>query len=243
MSPIKATTVPTHVAVIMDGNGRWAQQRGQPRGAGHRAGVKATREIVENCARAEIKYLTLFAFSSENWQRPASEVSLLMDLFMRALGKEVADLDNNNVRMRFVGDHAPFSEALQREMRKAELTTADNDGLQLYIAVGYGGQADITQAARGLAQRVAAGELAPDAIDEATIASNLLMAGVPAPDLFIRTGGEQRISNFLLWDLAYSELYFCDALWPDFDKAGLDAALDWYASRQRRFGRVMDEAS
>lgn len=238
-----SSTVPSHVAVIMDGNGRWAQQRGQPRGAGHRAGVKATREIVENCARAEVKYLTLFAFSSENWQRPAGEVSLLMDLFMRALGKEVADLNKNNVRVRFVGDHAPFSDALQREMRKAEATTAGNDGLQLYIAVGYGGQADIAQAARQLAMQVAAGELAPEAVDETAIATKLLMAGVPAPDLFIRTGGEQRISNFLLWGLAYTELYFCDALWPDFDKAGLDAALQWYASRQRRFGRVLEEAS
>ncbi|MBR9813627.1 di-trans,poly-cis-decaprenylcistransferase [bacterium] len=237
------SAIPRHVAVIMDGNGRWAQQRGQPRGAGHRAGVKATREIVENCARAGVGYLTLFAFSSENWQRPASEVGLLMDLFMRALGKEVADLDKNKVRVRFVGDHTAFSDALQREMRKAEVTTASNDGLQLYIAVGYGGHADITQAVRALAEQVEAGALKASHIDEAAIAGRLLMAGVPPPDLFIRTGGEQRISNFLLWDLAYSELYFCDTLWPDFDKVGLDAALRWYAGRQRRFGRVLDEAS
>lgn len=227
----------------MDGNGRWAQQRGQARTAGHRAGVKATRAVVENSARAGVDVLTLFAFSSENWQRPAGEVSMLMDLFMRALGREVSDLDRNNVRIRFIGDHARFADALQREMRKAEITTQANDGLQLFIAVGYGGRADIARAARRLAHQVAAGSRAADSIDEDAVASELMLAGQPAPDLFIRTGGEQRISNFLLWDLAYSELYFCDTLWPDFDKDDLDAALAWYAGRQRRYGRVPGTAA
>lgn len=233
-------SIPRHLAVIMDGNGRWAQQRGQARTAGHRAGVKATRAIVENSARAGIEVLTLFAFSSENWQRPASEVSLLMDLFMRALGREVGDLNKNNVRVRFIGDHAPFSDALQREMRKAEATTRANDGLQLFIAVGYGGRADIARAARRLAEQVARGERAADSIGEAALGGELMLVGQPAPDLFIRTGGEQRISNFLLWDLAYSELYFSDTLWPDYGVDDLNAALDWYAGRQRRYGRVLD---
>ena len=235
--------IPQHVAVVMDGNGRWAEQRGQPRGAGHRAGVKATRAVVENCARAGVKHLTVFAFSSENWQRPASEVSMLMDLFMRALGKEVDDLDKNNVRVRFVGDLTSFSDSLRQAMLKAEQTTKSNDGLQLYIAVGYGGRADIAQAARELAQQVVDGKRDVASIDEAALGGELLLAKVPPPDLFIRTGGEQRISNFLLWDLAYSELYFCDTLWPDFDQPGLAAALDWFAGRQRRFGRVLDKAS
>jgi undecaprenyl diphosphate synthase len=234
-------SLPRHVAVIMDGNGRWAKKRHMPRIVGHRAGVEAVRAIVENCARKNIEALTLFAFSSENWRRPEQEVSLLMDLFMSSLKREVKKLHENRIRLRIIGDVSRFSDKLQQQVRAAETLTADNDGLQLAIAVNYGGRWDITQAARRLAADVAAGRLDCEAISEQSLHDCLALGDVPEPDLFIRTGGEQRVSNFLLWQLAYTELYFTDTLWPDFDTQALDLALSSFAARQRRFGQTGDQ--
>lgn len=232
---------PQHIAIIMDGNGRWAQQRGSARSKGHRAGVKTTRAIVEAAAEQGVEYLTLFAFSSENWQRPKSEVSLLMELFWAALQREVADLHKNQVRLRFIGDLTQFEARLKAEINKAEELTADNNGLQLFIAVGYGGRADIVNAAKQLAQQVSNGQLAIQDIGETNFAQALSLTGIPDPDLFIRTGGEYRMSNFLLWQLAYAELYFSDCLWPDFSAAELAKAIQWYGERQRRFGRTGEQ--
>jgi undecaprenyl diphosphate synthase len=231
-------TVPRHVAVIMDGNGRWAEQRALPRAAGHRAGARAVRSTVEEAVRQGVAALTLFAFSSENWRRPADEVGVLMQLFLESLDREVAELDANGVRLRFIGDRARLAPALIERMAAAEARTAGRERLDLVVAVAYGGRWDLTQAARGLAADAAAGKLEPAAISEEMLAARLATAGRTAPDLFIRTGGERRISNFLLWDLAYTELWFTDALWPDFDEAGFAAALADYAGRQRRFGRT-----
>ncbi len=228
--------VPRHVAIIMDGNGRWAQQRHMPRYAGHRAGVGAVRRTVEACGRRGVQVLTLFAFSSENWRRPRKEVGTLMDLFLNALGSEADKLHRNNVRLEVIGDRTAFADALQARITEVETLTAGNTGLHLVIAANYGGRWDITQAARRLAEKVAAGVLAPDAIDEKALQGELCLGRLPEPDLFIRTGGEQRISNFLLWQLAYTELYFTEVLWPDFDEAELDAAFAAYRCRQRRFG-------
>ena len=230
--------LPRHVAVIMDGNGRWAEQRSKPRYAGHKAGVKPVRMIVEQAAEAGLGYLTLFAFSSENWRRPREEVSRLMGLFFDVLRREVDDLHKNNVKLRFVGQVGMLSERLQARIQAAEERTAANTGLNLIIAVAYGGRWDITHAAQSLAQRVQAGEIQADDVDESMVSEALALSGLPDPDLLIRTGGEQRISNFLLWNLAYSELYFCDSLWPDFDESEFRAALDYYAQRQRRFGKT-----
>ena len=231
-------STPSHIAIVMDGNGRWAQKRRRPRTFGHQAGVKAARKTVDICAERKVEALTLFAFSSENWNRPATEVSRLMDLFMRSLNREVDDLHGNNVKLRFIGDLAAFSDDLREGMLRSQRKTADNDGLNLSIAVNYGGRWDVAQAARRLAKLVEDGELAPDQIDEQRLHTEFALADLPPPDLLIRTGGEQRISNFLLWQLAYSELYFCDTLWPDFGPAQLQLALEDYASRQRRFGRI-----
>ncbi len=231
-------SVPGHVAIIMDGNGRWARRRHRPRHAGHQAGVKSTRAVIEAAVRHGVHALTLFAFSSENWRRPPTEVSRLMELFVSTLGAEVQKLHENGVRLIFIGDRAAFSAKLQREMEKAMTLTADNTRLDLNVAVNYGGRWEIVNAARELARRVAAGELSPDAIDEEALAAYL--ADMPEPDLFIRTGGDQRLSNFLLWHLAYTELYFTDTLWPDFGAADFDAALAAYARRERRFGGVQD---
>jgi undecaprenyl diphosphate synthase len=233
--------VPRHVAIIMDGNGRWATRRGLPRQAGHRAGVKAARSIVQTAARRGIDVLTLFAFSSENWKRPPREVRFLMSLFTEALQREIAELHRNNVRLSFIGDRSALASALTRQMEEGEALTHDNPGLRLVIAVAYGGRWDLVQAARRLAEEACAGRIEPGAIDEARLGSELAVAALPDPDLFIRTGGEMRISNFLLWNLAYTELYFSPLLWPDFDAAALDAALDFYAGRERRFGRTTAE--
>jgi undecaprenyl diphosphate synthase len=230
--------VPRHVAVIMDGNGRWAEQRSLPRAAGHRAGIKAVRMIIEESVRHGVGSLTLFAFSSENWQRPAGEVGLLMQLFLEALDREIAELDANAVRIRFIGDRARLAPALVERMAAAELRTARNSRLDLVVAVAYGGRWDIARAAQRLAVEAAAGAREASAIDEAALAACLETAGRPAPDLFIRTGGERRISNFLLWDLAYTELWFSDTLWPDFDSASFAGALADFGGRQRRYGRV-----
>jgi undecaprenyl diphosphate synthase len=233
-----ASPVPRHVAVIMDGNGRWAERRSLPRAAGHRAGARAVRATIEQSVRHGVPSLTLFAFSSENWQRPADEVGVLMQLFLESLDREVADLDANGVRLRFIGDRSRLGPALNERMAAAELRTARHDRLDLVVAVAYGGRWDIAQAAQRLAAEVLAGRLALPAIDESAVAQRLSTAGRPPPDLFIRTGGERRISNFLLWDLAYTELWFTDALWPDFDAAAYDAALADFAGRQRRFGHT-----
>ncbi len=235
------TRLPRHVAIVMDGNGRWAKQRNLPRHAGHKAGVKSVRSSVEQSVKHGIEVLTLFAFSSENWKRPKKEVSLLMDLFMIALQREVKRLRRNNVRLRIIGDRSAFSAKLQQRMAEAEAETADNDGLVLQIAANYGGRWDIVQAVRHIAARVATGELPVERITEATIAAELSFSDLPDPDLFIRTGGEQRISNFMLWQSAYTELYFSDDYWPDFDADAFDRALDFYVGRQRRFGMTGEQ--
>lgn len=240
-SAIPEQHAPRHIAIIMDGNGRWAKKRHLPRIAGHRAGVEAVKRVVETCAQRGVEALTLFAFSSENWRRPPQEVSLLMELFMLALDRQTRSLHRNNVRLRVIGDRAAFGEKLCKKIAEAEALTANNTGLKLLIAANYGGRWDVVQATRQLAERVRAGTLEPQAIDEATLASCLSLSDVPEPDLFIRTGGEQRISNFLLWHLAYTELLFTDIPWPDFDEAALDAAIKSFVSRERRFGRTSEQ--
>jgi len=234
---------PRHVAVIMDGNGRWASRRRLPRHLGHRAGVKAVRATVEGCARRGVEALTLFAFSSENWQRPAEEVTRLMELFVESIEREVDELHGKGIRLRFIGDLAALKPHLLEGIAAAEARTAGNSRMTLYVAISYGGRADIVRAMRRIAVRVAAGEMSPDAIEEADIAGELALAGSPDPDLLIRTGGEHRISNFLLWNLAYTELYFCDCLWPDFDDAEIERAFRQFASRQRRFGLTGDQVA
>jgi len=233
--------VPHHVAIIMDGNGRWAKARSQARHAGHRAGVKSVRETVESAAKRGVKYLTLFAFSSENWQRPQDEVSRLMSLFLEALQREVDELHRNNVRLRFVGARAQLKPKLQRKIEAAEQQTSQNSGLTLIVAVAYGGRWDIVNAAKRLAAKVTGGEMSIEDIGDDALAGELALSGVPDPDLLIRTGGEQRISNFLLWNLAYSELYFCDCLWPDFREQEFDEAMIFYGMRQRRYGHTGEQ--
>jgi undecaprenyl diphosphate synthase len=229
---------PQHVAIIMDGNGRWARSRGLPRPAGHRSSIKVVRKVVEECARRNVEYLTLFAFSSENWRRPPDEVGMLMNLFLDALEREVAELHRNAVRLRFMGNRDLLGASLKQRMADAESLTAGNTGLVLIVALAYGGRWDITQACRSLAVEVAAGTLAAAEIGEAHVAARLALAGMPEPDLLIRTGGERRISNFLLWNLAYTEMYFSDVLWPEFSVQHLDAAFEFFAHRERRFGKT-----
>jgi len=231
--------LPRHVAIIMDGNGRWAKRQRLPRIAGHRRGVESVRNAVAACVERGIEYLTLFAFSSENWRRPAEEVALLMQLFRSALSSEVDKLHRNGIRLRVVGDLEPFDPRMRALIAQAEDLTADNSGLTLTIAANYGGRWDILQALARLLRDMPAAALR--GIDEAQIAERLSMSYAPEPDLFIRTGGEQRVSNFLLWQLAYTELYFTDTLWPDFDSAALDAAIASYARRERRFGRTSEQ--
>lgn len=228
--------IPRHLAIIMDGNGRWAERRNRPRIIGHRAGARAVNICIDFCIVKGIQALTLFAFSSENWGRPEGEVGALMKLFMNALEREVDELDRRDVRVRFIGERERFSPGIVARMESAEVQTASNTGLQLSVAASYGGRWDITQAARSLAADVAAGHLRVEDIGEAAMGNRMTLADVPAPDLFIRTGGEMRISNFLLWQLAYTELWFTDALWPELDAATLQRALDQYGSRERRFG-------
>lgn len=233
--------VPRHIAIVMDGNGRWARGRSLPRHVGHRAGVKAAKQVVEACAKRTISVLTLFAFSSENWSRPRQEVGMLMGLFVEALQREVDELHDNQVRLRVIGERGTLSATLQAQIRQAEELTYKNSGLQLVLAVGYGGRWDMVQAARSVATDVERGMLSASRVDESLLSGNLALAGLPDPDLFIRTGGEHRISNFLLWNLAYTELLFSDTLWPDFGDGDLDEALRIYASRQRRFGQLEDQ--
>lgn len=228
--------LPRHIAIVMDGNGRWAKRRYLPRAAGHRAGVSSVRKIVDACREKNIGTLSLFAFSSENWRRPAQEVSILMELFLSTLERETEKLHQNNVRLRVIGDRLAFSTELQTRIKVAEGLTAGNTGLNLVIAANYGGRWDIAQAARRMAESVAAGELEPSDIDGEKLSAFLELSDLPEPDLFIRTGGDQRISNFMLWQMAYTELYFTPTLWPDFDEKALELALTDYSSRQRRFG-------
>jgi undecaprenyl diphosphate synthase len=239
--PVGNENNPRHIAIIMDGNGRWAQKRLMPRIMGHHAGVKAVRKIVEYCAKQNIEVLSLFAFSSENWRRPKDEVSLLMELFMSTLRSEVEKLHKNNIRLRIIGDKSAFPEALQEKIRQAEKITEENNGLTLVIAANYGGRWDITQALRTIVNGIASGELQNQEITEELIDQFLVTAGLPEPDLFIRSGGEERISNFLLWQLAYTEFYFTDDLWPDFDQAMLEKAITSFKSRQRRFGHTGEQ--
>ncbi len=233
--------IPRHVAIIMDGNGRWARKRALPRNAGHRSGVSSVRNAVEFAGKNGVEYLTLFAFSSENFARPREEVSKLMNLFVEALQREVEALHRNNVRLEFIGAREQLQAGLAEKIEAAEKTTADNDGLRLIVAIAYGGRWDIVQAARRLAGRVADGEMESDQIDEAALASELQLGSLPDADLLIRTGGEQRISNFILWNLAYAELWFCDTLWPDFGDKEFARALDFYAKRQRRYGHTGEQ--
>lgn len=236
-----ATVVPGHIAIVMDGNGRWAKAHHRPRSFGHNAGRKAVREVIEACLRQGVGALTLFAFSSENWQRPQDEVGALMDLFLRALDKEVDELHGHGVRLRFIGDLDAFDNSLRERMREAMEQTAGNDKLQVNVAVSYGGRWDIVQASRQAALAVARGELRADQIDEQRLAGWMSLAELPPLDLFIRTGGEYRVSNFLLWQIAYAELYFTDTLWPDFDQACLRRAIEDYARRERRYGRTGEQ--
>ncbi|MEO5596150.1 MAG: polyprenyl diphosphate synthase [Lysobacteraceae bacterium] len=236
LNPDAAPQLPRHLAIIMDGNGRWAERRRRPRSFGHRAGAKTVRLCVRFCLERKIQALTLFAFSSENWKRPADEVSLLMTLFLRALDREVAELHKYGVRLRFIGGRDLFSEAIRERMSAAEQLTASNAALNLTIAASYGGRWDIVQACKQIASDVRAGVLDLDNLQESDVAVRMALAEIPEPDLFIRTGGDHRISNFLLWQMAYTELWFTDTLWPDLDVTELERAMADFAQRERRFG-------
>lgn len=235
--------IPRHVAIIMDGNGRWARSRMLPRTAGHQQGVGSARKAIEYCSTKGVSALTLFAFSSENWKRPEKEVSTLMELFVSALRKEARQMVETNIRMTVVGDLSRFPDKLKSTIAETEALTKDSTGLRLQIAANYGGRADILQATRVLAERVKSGKLEPENISEAMLSKCLYTEDLPDPDLFIRTGGETRISNFLLWQLAYTELYFTDVLWPSFGHGQMEAAFDAFASRERRFGKTGEQVS
>jgi len=230
--------LPRHIAIIMDGNGRWAELRNLSRKKGHVRGIEATRVAIEHCIRLGIENLTLFAFSTENWHRPGQEVDHLLALLGEALENESSSLLKNDVKVKIVGNREDFPGILQKGIEKLEITTQENEGLRLFIAAGYGGRWDITNAVRAVAKKVSAGALGVSDITEDSFSEFLSLSGVTDPDLFIRTGGEQRISNYLLWQLAYSELYFTDCLWPDFNESELEAAIKSYSGRQRRFGLI-----
>ncbi len=230
-------SAPYHVAIIMDGNRRWAKRRRLPSAAGHRAGANNVRPVAEACADYGVRCLTLFAFSTENWERPRSEVNLLLDLMQGMLNRDLNELNKRDVRLNFIGDGSRFPEDLHRQMKRAGAMTRNNKQMKLNIAANYGGRWDITEASRSMARAVASGRLDPEDIDEETVAFHLSLNGLPSPDLCIRTGGEQRISNFLLWDFAYTELYFTETFWPDFNEACLLDAFGVFDDRERRFGR------
>ena len=234
---------PKHIAIIMDGNGRWAKAKGLPRTLGHKKGMDCVRSIVEACSEKNIKALTLFAFSTENWRRPEEEVGYLMGLFLVMMKSEAKRLHKNNVKLRIIGDRSRFSVKLQKAMSGAEDLTKDNTGLSLNIAANYGGRMDIIKATKVLCRRVAKGELNPEDITDEMLQAELALSDLPEPDLLIRTGGEKRVSNFLLWQLAYGEYYFTDSYWPDFDKQALDKAIISFSSRQRRFGKTGDQVT
>jgi undecaprenyl diphosphate synthase len=235
------TNVPTHVAIIMDGNGRWASRRNLPRSAGHRAGVERVRDTVELCLEIGVKYLTLYAFSTENWQRPAEEVGFLMELFEKVLPSEVTKLHKHNVQIRFIGLKQGLSSKLVELMEQAETLTFHNNALILNIAINYGGRSEILAATKGLVRAALKKEISPEEITEVSLISHLFTSGQPDPDLLIRPGGERRISNFLVWQLAYTELYFSDLYWPDFGKSQMLNAFQYYSQRERRFGRVKED--
>ena len=232
---------PRHIAIIMDGNNRWAKERRLPGLAGHKAGVDCVRSVIEGCVESGVEALTLFAFSSENWKRPPLEVRGLMELFKIALDRESKKLKTNNIRLRIVGDVSGFSESLQKKIHKAEALTAECTGLQLNIAANYGGRWDIVQAAKRLAVSCQNGTLDPENITEELFGEEVSLSSLPEPDLCIRTGGEQRVSNFLIWQFAYAEFFFTNAYWPDFDKEQLLLAIDDYTTRQRRFGKTSEQ--
>ncbi len=234
--PANIRAVPEHIAIIMDGNGRWAKQRGQPRVFGHRRGVETVREAIRCCSKYKVSYLTLFAFSSENWQRPEKEVNLLMELFISTLENEIQRMHKEGVRLRVIGDTSKFRPRLQKAIAKAEDLTRENKALVLNLAANYGGHWDILNATRRLAAKVKSGDIKAENIDQSVFVNELSTHGIPEPDLFIRTGGEYRISNFLLWQLAYTELYFTDIYWPDFDESEFKKALHAFSARQRRYG-------
>lgn len=233
--------LPRHIALVMDGNGRWAKGRGLARHAGHQAGAETLRTLVAHAAALGIEVMTAFAFSSENWRRPKVEVKLLLQLFSDALRREARQLAANNVRLRIIGDLSAFPARLQTQIHESEALTQGSTGMLLQVAANYGGRWDILQAARRLAQAVAVGELTAEAVDEGRLAAELATAGLPEPDIFIRTGGEQRLSNFLLWQCAYSEIFFSPLLWPDFGPQALDEVLADFARRQRRFGMTAEQ--
>ena len=234
---------PKHIAIIMDGNGRWAKAKGLPRTLGHKKGMGCVRSTVEACSEKNIEALTLFAFSTENWRRPEEEVGYLMGLFLAMMKSEVKRLYKNNVKLRIIGNRSRFSEKLRKAMTDAEELTKNNTGLHLSIAANYGGRMDITEATKVLCRRVAKGELNPENITDEMLQAELALSDLPEPDLLIRTGGEKRVSNFLLWQLAYAEYYFTDGYWPDFDKQALDKAIVSFSSRQRRFGKTGDQVN
>lgn len=235
--------IPRHIAVIMDGNGRWAKDKGRLRIFGHQAGVDSVRDITEACAQLGVDYLTLYTFSTENWNRPSDEVSALMQILVQSLRKETRRLNENNIRLQAIGQIERFPEVCQKELREAIALTKDNDRLQLNLALSYSGRWDITQAVRKIAVRVQNGELQPEDINDALITAELVTVDIPDPDLIIRTSGEFRISNFLLWQLAYSELYITQAYWPDFRRTELYQAIQSYQKRERRFGNVSEQIS
>ena len=241
MSAKSNASKPEHIAIVMDGNGRWAKERHLPRVAGHRAGVKTLRKLIEYAVKTELNTITVYAFSRENWQRPEKEVELLMDLFMTALATEVSDLHENNVRVSFIGERTAFSKKLQSSIHESELLTSANSGLCLNVAANYSGRWDITQACKSISDDLVSNRISAADINESIIDTRLSLATSPEPDLFIRTGGEQRISNYLLWQLAYTELYFTDVLWPDFSPEQFELALDWFVNRQRRFGKTPEQ--
>ena len=230
-----------HIAIVMDGNGRWAKRQNQPRVAGHRAGVKAVESVIKHCVKRNIAVLSLFAFSSENWRRPDEEISVLMDLFSLSLKQQAKKLHKNNIRLRIIGDISQFSDSLQDNILRAEKLTAGNSGLLVNIAANYGGRWDVTQSVKQLARKVREGKLHPEDITEDTISAGLTTTACVEPDLFIRTGGEKRVSNFLLWQMAYTEFYFTDTLWPDFDEDELDKAIKSFCQRERRFGKTSEQ--
>ena len=233
--------IPQHIAIIMDGNGRWAKKKHQPRFMGHRAGVQAVETIVRHCVARGVSVLSLFAFSSENWRRPSKEVSLLMELFALVLKQQVKRLNNNNIRLRIIGDISQFSNSLQKQILEAQTVTENNTGLTINVAANYGGRWDITESVRQIANKVKVGLINPDDISEDDITAGLTTMPLAEPDLFIRTGGEQRVSNFLLWQMAYTEFYFTDTLWPDFNEQSLDDAIFSFGQRERRFGRTSEQ--
>ncbi len=241
MSCLSSQVVPRHVAIIMDGNGRWAKTKGCSRLEGHRAGIDAAKSIIESAAQHEVDYLTLFAFGIDNWRRPSEEVANLISLFSLYLSQEAQPLHENNIRLRVLGNLAPFQPELIERIKFAEALTAKNTGLTLILAVNYSGRWDLTETMRRIASDVTAGRLSPEGIDESTIAANLSFSDMPDPDLFIRTSGELRLSNFFLWQLSYTELYFSHVLWPDFTPKEFEHALESYGKRQRRYGFTQEQ--